>query len=526
MSNILYLPEPSNNNLNYGVNIAAFETFTLIELQRIKDFGFNHIRVTIQWRNHEFIAPGTYTFNAGGYNLDSFMSMLDTVGLKAILLVFSGNTFYANSIELAKGFNVSISHIYGINTEQMRVGYANFFNALVTRYSGKGHMFEVWNEPNLETFWTYTGVNVDEYYKLARTTGHLLRMNHPNEILLLGALSPVSQTSGLGRLSFDPVWIEKICSPELIHLYDALAIHPYRYFDFPESILPDLEYINSVIQRNISPGRTFRIVCDETGYTGSYFAGQFLPSSYEATGSVAGTRNLLIRSNDLSNNAWFGWYLKPSVTSGFLDPLGGSSAFRLSTRDFIGQPNGAGKNGSGLCQYGALTTGEQYTYSVWLRADAPMEMSFGASEFRTQQFRRIQLTTEWQRFHYTFQIAAQDNFGDGARIWSMNEQIENNPNWYMFGPQVELVTATTEQKKTALHETMAEYDWRLHDTMMGTGYVALNTKFSWIDASVGVETTMGVLNIDGTIKLAYADKLASFVPWNIVKTNPDGSVIP
>lgn len=67
-------------------------------------------------------------------------------------------------------------------TETARTAYANYAAAAVRRYAGKGHMFEIWNEPNGK-FWNPTP-NVLEYAAMANQALDTIKNETTSEVIV------------------------------------------------------------------------------------------------------------------------------------------------------------------------------------------------------------------------------------------------------------------------------------------------------------------------------------------------------
>ncbi|MEA3055966.1 MAG: polysaccharide biosynthesis protein PslG, partial [Actinomycetota bacterium] len=93
--------------------------------------------------------------------------------------------------------------------------YAWVANWMATRFRGKVAAWEVWNEPNLTSFWA----NADpvKYAALVRAAYPAFKSGDPNAQVLIGA---VSQN--------DTAWLGRMYDAGVSGSYDVLSTHPYQ----------------------------------------------------------------------------------------------------------------------------------------------------------------------------------------------------------------------------------------------------------------------------------------------------------
>jgi hypothetical protein len=136
-----------------------------------------------------------------------------------------------------------------------------------------------------------------------------------------------------------------------------------------------------------------------------------------------GVRNLLDRTEELDGSAW-SKSSGATVTGGVLDPLGGTSAFRLVS------PN----VGSGIFQTVVGAPAGPRIVSVWLRSnDAGWQFTL------TGTFAGISVTSDWQFYTFT---------GNSGDLFSLRNALGGDREIDIWHPQFELgSTATPYQKR-------------------------------------------------------------------------------
>ncbi len=104
--------------------------------------------------------------------------------------------------------------------------FASFASQAVARYAPMGvHTWEIWNEPNLSTFWMPVP-DPAGYVKLLRATVPAMRAVDPTVTLISGGLAPASTT----RVTQAPVdFLSSFCQDGGGRLVDAIGYHPFSF---------------------------------------------------------------------------------------------------------------------------------------------------------------------------------------------------------------------------------------------------------------------------------------------------------
>lgn len=141
-------------------------------------------------------------------------------------------------------------------------------------------------------------------------------------------------------------------------------------------------------------------------------------------------RNLLTYSQDFSQAAWGGYFVKPGITTGILAPDGTLTATRFASAD-------SGPYFSGLTQANLVAPTGPIAVSIWARAfSGTLAASFGTID---SDVGAITLTTSWQRFTRT--DAAWSPGDQMGRIFTLYEAVQANQAWEVWGAQAEPYSA-------------------------------------------------------------------------------------
>lgn len=227
------LPRPVAGD-GFGVNIH-FTQFAPDELRLFKEAGFGYVRMDLNWQSVEK-AAGVYDFSA----YDKLLADLDQAGARALLILDYENPLYDNGLSP--------------HTDAGRAAFAAFAVAAARRYSGRGVIFEIWNEPNIG-FWK-PKPDVNDYAALVKATVKAIRQVDPAVPILAGATSTLPQD-----------YLEKLFASGAMNGVTALSVHPYRSGN-PETVADDYARVRGLIARYTQAGQPLLpIVCSEWGYS-------------------------------------------------------------------------------------------------------------------------------------------------------------------------------------------------------------------------------------------------------------------
>lgn len=173
------------------------------DLDRVKAFGAKYIRRGFYWEAIEK-KPGVYDFSS----YDRLVKECKARGLSILGCMAFGNKLYGPVYE-----------------EKGREGYARFAAALAAHFKDDNIIWEIWNEPNTQTFWGKHGKHnseqyAEEYTNLVKATVPAMKKADPHCFVLGGSVS------GLWSASYR--W-QKYCFQKGILKtgIDAWSVHPY-----------------------------------------------------------------------------------------------------------------------------------------------------------------------------------------------------------------------------------------------------------------------------------------------------------
>jgi len=203
-----------------SVNLHGTET-KASRMTQVTDLGVGLVRYSIDWNTS--IDDGNGNYNWSGSNT----KINNTTGFNKLLTLYRSHpdygtqgTFYQNAIV----------------DQARRDAFADFCEALAAQYDDDNVIWEVWNEPNLSTFWKNDGTsnsNSDqyaiEYTALVKAAAPALKAGDPNSTVVIGSVSTIWWGSWYGGSNGSLGWLQK-CVDEgiLIPEVDGVSVHPYN----------------------------------------------------------------------------------------------------------------------------------------------------------------------------------------------------------------------------------------------------------------------------------------------------------
>lgn len=189
----------------------------------LDELGVKWARVQTGWARTETVA-GVYDFAW----LDETVDKLLERGVQPWLSISYGNPVYTRDMNTAPA-GVPASHrpcdAHGvgfppIHTPEERQGWQKYVRALVRHFRARVTHYEVWNEPDLLSFWKCQPKAAD-YVDLVRLTAQPLREEQPGATLIGGAIA-------WGMTVWSLKFIEDCMEAGLHDLVDIITYHGYK----------------------------------------------------------------------------------------------------------------------------------------------------------------------------------------------------------------------------------------------------------------------------------------------------------
>ena len=178
MCGAAYVLPPPGFPQALGVQLKNGPDWTIETIDKAHALGFQIVRKGVYWNDVEKV-KGRYSFHSSEKQIEHAHNL----GMTVVVTLFASNDLY----EKQEG-------VRGVITEEGRQGFANFAAAAAAHYKGKNVIFEIWNEPNVRTFWGNHGTHntkpfADQYSALVNTVAPAMLKADPDAFIVAGSVS-------------------------------------------------------------------------------------------------------------------------------------------------------------------------------------------------------------------------------------------------------------------------------------------------------------------------------------------------
>jgi hypothetical protein len=233
-------PQPETEDLlpvaNAGTNPFGVNTFLEQEVelekreravQMIADAGFHWIRQEFAWEDIEIHGKGDYQdrrhepHRSAWEKYDHIVDLAELYGLEIIARLSNPPAWSRARGDEAGAFA----------PPDDLADYGDFVEAVVRRYRGRIHHYQIWNEPNIYPEWGERPVSPEEYTGLLRAGYTRAKAVCPECVVISGALA---QTIPLGPRDLnDFVFLQRMYDAGAGEYFDVLAMQGYGLWSGP-----------------------------------------------------------------------------------------------------------------------------------------------------------------------------------------------------------------------------------------------------------------------------------------------------
>ncbi|MDY0168353.1 MAG: hypothetical protein RBS80_17525 [Thermoguttaceae bacterium] len=192
---------------------VGFETLDRMMFE--PDRAYKHVgRLGVKWARCQTgwarteKTPGEYDFAW----LDDVAESLLSEGVKPWFSISYGNRLV--SPDAPDWSAVGWAPVF---SEEAKAAWLRYTRAISKRYADRITHWEIWNEPNIRTFWQPNEPSPGDYTELVRITAEEIRRNVPGAVIIGGALAGMPTS-----------YLQQCLEAGLGGLVDKISYHPYR----------------------------------------------------------------------------------------------------------------------------------------------------------------------------------------------------------------------------------------------------------------------------------------------------------
>lgn len=256
------LPQSPTLGSGFGVQIKEWWANSE-DLDDIKDMGIQYLRFGFVWHVTEK-ARGIYDWASADY----FMKMLKKRNLYVVYEIGGTNGDYSPMVDalpndpLGQGQMMSAAP----TSPKALAALDQYITETVRRYHNDHIIWEIWNEPDMNSNWP-PKVNAKDFAYVISNICATVKQVDPSAVVIGPALAFLPARNNNGHINF----LATILKSPAGACLDAISIHPYRHRDqLPESVIEDYVDIRKYIVHNTLPGnKILPIINSEWGYSTS-----------------------------------------------------------------------------------------------------------------------------------------------------------------------------------------------------------------------------------------------------------------
>ncbi len=214
---LLALPAAAAAKIQFGVQAErnGAQTLSQAEVLRMRQGGVKLIRTPLEWELVQGGGPNQ------AYNFSNFDKLVQWATQGPLPKVKILPILIGSPAWVARSNSNNEPPVTGFDLGK----WSAFLRATVNRYKGSGAIkeWQVWNEPNLRTFWTNGKPNPKEYAKLLKISHQAIKGADPSAKVILAGM-PERADAPLPMREY----LEKLYKVKnFTKVFDAVAVHPF-----------------------------------------------------------------------------------------------------------------------------------------------------------------------------------------------------------------------------------------------------------------------------------------------------------
>ncbi|MCC6801828.1 MAG: hypothetical protein IT319_03000, partial [Anaerolineae bacterium] len=215
----------------YGINTFLEQEVEPVkrerQIQMIAEAGFHWIRQEIPWQDIEIHARGDFIDrrnNPDGIDAwakyDQIVDLAEQYGLEI-----------QARIDKPPAWSRSYEDETGYAPPDNWDDYINFVTTFATRYQGRIHHYQIWNEPNIYPEWGNNPVDPEGYTQVLCRAYAALKTVDPSNVVISAALSPTIALTTRDLNEF--IFLQRMYDAGAADCFDVMATQGYGFFSGP-----------------------------------------------------------------------------------------------------------------------------------------------------------------------------------------------------------------------------------------------------------------------------------------------------
>jgi hypothetical protein len=267
---------------DYGMHVFLYwrEEVANRDVTVVDEAGFRWIKQQFPWREIEGEAKGSWKWEIP----DRMMTQIEAHDLKVIARLDAQPQWAAPLVKLP-----------AVSPPDNLSDFYDYVYAVASRYKGRIHAYQIWNEPNLAREWGGRSPNPAEYVAMLKVGYQAVKDADPDAVVISAGLAPTTRHDD--QAMPDLYFIQGMYDAGAAPYFDALGVHAAG-FKSPPDIDPAIVAKDRLLTNGDSaPEELRRIYCFR---------------------HVEDVRALMVKNGDVAKKIVileFGWTVEPRPNS-------------------------------------------------------------------------------------------------------------------------------------------------------------------------------------------------------------------
>lgn len=221
----------------FGINVfleqEAEPAKRTLAVQMAADAGFRWLRQEFTWEDIEIHGKGDFEdrrhepYRSAWEKYDQIVDLAEANGMEMIVRI-SNPPAWTRALTDTVGTYAPPDDVQD---------FADFVDAVVTRYQGRIRYYQLWNEPNIYPEWGVYPISPEEYTALLKAGATAARAADPGAVIISGAMAATIELSpnaspGANNLN-DLIFLQRMYDAGAAEYFDIVALQGYGLWSGP-----------------------------------------------------------------------------------------------------------------------------------------------------------------------------------------------------------------------------------------------------------------------------------------------------
>lgn len=233
--------EIAHTNVNpFGVNTFLEQEVEpakrALAMRMAKEAGFHWLRQEFPWEDIEIHGKGDFEdrrhepYKSAWEKYDQIVDLAEQANLELIVRLSNPPGWTRTIGEGENGEDT-------FAPPDKLADFADFVSAVVARYKGRVHYYQLWNEPNIYPEWGSLPINPEEFVELLKAGATAARASDPDVVIIAGALAATinlqPNAAPPGNSLSDTLFLQRMYDAGAAPYFDIMAMQAYGLYSGP-----------------------------------------------------------------------------------------------------------------------------------------------------------------------------------------------------------------------------------------------------------------------------------------------------